>query len=377
MWNWTLSRQGLHPDTRLASATAIADASLGLHAARLPSPYATALARATAPDVALTVITPRPGLTTLRCMRKTLHLLPLDLAAAAHAATAHYRLRDAERLAHNAGVARAVLDTATRSLLGLLHTGPAHHRVIESTLAGPRLPVAAVRIALKLAWERGTITYLNQSGCWNAERRAFALTSHIHPDLDTACDPAAATLTLVSAYFDRYGPATVKDVMWWSALSRTAVLTAMNDSDVAWVALTTPWSPAPAYLPADRWEEFLAADPTTYTTGLNLLAHEDVALKAYFETRSRYLGNLAPRQAFNQIGEVLPTVLVDGQVRGTWAWQPHTRSVVTTLIHGRRPRGLTAATDAVTDALRSGWHNRPTPTRRTSSVDPSQLSLAI
>lgn len=116
LWNWTLSRQGLHPDTRLASATAIADASLGLHAARLPSPYATALARATAPDIALTVITPRPGLTTLRCMRKTLHLLPLDLAAAAHAATAHYRLRDAERLARGAGVTRAVLATATRSL---------------------------------------------------------------------------------------------------------------------------------------------------------------------------------------------------------------------------------------------------------------------
>ena len=49
MWNWTLTRQGLHPATRLATVAEIAAAALGLHAARLPGPYATALARAKSP----------------------------------------------------------------------------------------------------------------------------------------------------------------------------------------------------------------------------------------------------------------------------------------------------------------------------------------
>jgi hypothetical protein len=36
-----------------------------------------------------------------------------------------------------------------------------------------------------------------------------------------------------------------------------------------------------AYMAAARYEQFTAADPNTHTTGLHLIAHEDVALKAY------------------------------------------------------------------------------------------------
>ena len=56
-----------------------------------------------------------------------------------------------------------------------------------------------------------------------------------------------------------------------------------------------------------------------------LLAHEDVALKAYAETWNRYLGGVA---AFNQIGEALPAaVVVGGMVVGTWSWNVRRRTV--------------------------------------------------
>ncbi|WP_344829589.1 DNA glycosylase AlkZ-like family protein [Nonomuraea dietziae] len=73
---------------------------------------------------------------------------------------------------------------------------------------------------------------------------------------------------------------------------------------------------------AQRFAEFTVADDADCATGVNLLAHEDVALKAYFETRRRYLGDLPAAAAFNQIGEVLPTILLNGRVVGTWTWDP-------------------------------------------------------
>jgi hypothetical protein len=372
VWNWTLTRQGLHPDTRLASTAEITHAALGVHTARLPSPYATVLARAKDPQIALDVLGPQPGMTTLRCMRKTLYLLPLDLAGAAHAATAHYRLRDAARLAHNAGISTAVLTTTRTELVRLLEDGPRHHRDLERLLAAQGHTVPAVRLALKTAWENGTLTYLNQSGCWNAEHRAFALTAGVHPGLDTALDRRDATRALVAAYFDRYGPATIKDVMWWSALSRTAVITAMDDTGTDWVQAATPWADAPAYLPAQWWEEFQASPEQARRTGLNLLAHEDVALKAYFETRARYLADLPATTAFNQIGEVLPTVLVDGHIHGTWAWNPHTLTASTTLARTGTTAALGRATAELTEALRAGWRDRTLPLD-----DPDQLALPI
>jgi hypothetical protein len=35
-----------------------------------------------------------------------------------------------------------------------------------------------------------------------------------------------------------------------------------------------------------------------------------------WQTRSRYLGGLPQRRAFNQIGEILPSVIIDGTSSG-------------------------------------------------------------
>jgi hypothetical protein len=66
-------------------------------------------------------------------------------------------------------------------------------------------------------------------------------------------------------------------------------------------------------MPATRYDDFLQADPSTCASGVDLLAHEDVALKAYFETRDRYLDGLPPRTAFNQIAEALATIVIHGR----------------------------------------------------------------
>ena len=40
------------------------------------------------------------------------------------------------------------------------------------------------RLAIKVAWERGVIAYINDTGSWNREARTFALTASAYPELD-------------------------------------------------------------------------------------------------------------------------------------------------------------------------------------------------
>ena len=92
-------------------------------------------------------------------------------------------------------------------------------------------------------------------------------------------------------------------------------------------------------------------------------------LKAYHQTRSRYLAHLPPRRAFNQIGEVLPTVIIDGTVAGTWSWNTRTATISTDLIPGRTTpatrRQVKARAAALTETLRSAWAPRlPSPSTR-------------
>jgi Winged helix DNA-binding domain len=293
-------------------------------------------------------------------MRKTLHALPLPLAAAAHAATLHFRERDALRAITNAALGVRLTSRVTTAIVELLaQTGPLFHRDIEALLVGPRTSVQAVRLALKLAWERGVLTYLNETRAWNREHRKFGLTSMVYPSLDMAMKRRKATNDLIWEYFDRYGPASIIDVMWWSGLSRGAVTEAMNESQSHWSVVHTPWTDSPMYMYRQQMAEYAATAVEERQTGLNFLAHEDVALKAYFETRRRYLGELPAERAFNQIGEVLPTLAHNGQIVGTWAWDSPSRQVVCAIARGygsaELRRSLKRQTQVTTEALRAGW----------------------
>jgi hypothetical protein len=95
------------------------------------------------------------------------------------------------------------------------------------------------------------------------------------------------------------------------------------------------------------------------TTAVQFLAHEDIALKAYFQTRGRYLGGLPQRRAFNQIGEVLPCVIVDGLVAGTWSWNTRTAGIDVDLVPGKAPapirRQVKARAATLTETFGSAW----------------------
>jgi hypothetical protein len=366
-WNWILARQGLTDSRRLGTAWQVAEATLGLHAARLPSPYAIVAVRTSDPAIPASLFTSpvRASLMTVRCMRKTLHTLPLPLAAAAHIATLTFRDRDARRAVVKAGHAAATIDRMIDQLCVLLHDGPLSHRAIEARLSTGKADVHSWRLAIKVAWERGTISYFNAATVWNREARTFALTSVAYPTLNVSLTRQQAVTQLVTAYFERYGPATVRDAAWWSGLSATDITAALLACARHVIAVATPWSDDPCLMFADQLEESTGNE--AIATGVQFLAHEDTALKAYFQTRGRYLRGLPQQRAFNQIGEALPCVIVDGLVAGTWSWNARTASVDVDLIPGKTTapvrRQVKARAAALTETLRLAWAPRQPPRR--------------
>jgi hypothetical protein len=330
LWNWVLSRQGLtsRAEERLTSVRAAAAASLGLHAARVASPFHTAAVR-TSECTPLGELLGDKGdaeLVTIRCMRKTLHTLPVYVAAYAHGSTRHYRLRDVFNLARRFGVTAAELENAgVRVTAYLRDHGRQSHRAIERELTAVDNKPWQMRLALKLLWERGEVTYRNCSTSWHQEKRRFHLRSVTHPGFDTSLARDVAIASLVEAYFHVYGPATVRDMAWWSGLGLRSIVAVLSELDV--IQFSLPWAPSPFFMLQTDYEHFLSAPHHTRRSGIHFLAHEDVALKAYFESRSRYLGSLRPSTVFNQIGEVWPSIIYNGRIIGKWSWHHESRRI--------------------------------------------------
>jgi CRISPR-associated protein Cst1 len=111
-------------------------------------------------------------------------------------------------------------------------------------------------------------------------------------------------------------------------------------------------------LPYGAW--LTAGSATVLTCGEDGVEREFAVRNVTRARRILHLGFAGlPANAFNQIGEALPTIIIDGTVAGTWSWNTRTATISTDLIAGKTTpairRQVKARAAALTETLRSAW----------------------
>jgi hypothetical protein len=150
-------------------------------------------------------------------------------------------------------------------------------------------------------------------GAREGKQPTFALLDEWAPHAKRlARDEALAELA--ARYFTSHGPATLQDFMWWSGLTATDARSAVEmaksklapetiNGQTYWLASSAPAAPAPAGR---------GAPPVAY-----LLPPFDEYTVAY-KDRSAVIEPAYAKHAFSGNGIFSPTVVVNGQVVGTW-----------------------------------------------------------
>jgi hypothetical protein len=326
---YVLAKHHVVPGTQTESLDEIARSVCGVHSARLQTPSVVLFSRMEHPDpLKLHRETDQGGgLIKLRCMRRTLHTVPVDLAPMVHTATSAFRLTDSRRRLGQAGVCEELGEWLKERIAELVEVQPlSSERLVTDmcsfawpTCAGAVDRRAATRAAVKMAWEQGDLCYANLATHWRQERRVYCATRIRHPGLHLNLeDAAAARWDLVHAYFRAFGPATLGDAAWWSGLPiGTVKASVLATSDI--VRLRCHEYEEDFYMFEDDMQRMY--DFTTPTKSWwAFMAYEDPSLKGYKHTRHRYVRPEHYASLFNQIGEVRPCVLRDGRAVGLWVW---------------------------------------------------------
>lgn len=215
------------------------------------------------------------------------------------------------------------------------------------------------KILVKYAWERGALCYINGSRTWGRERRVYGSTKHFYPRFDLNClTEEEAVERLVYYYLGAFGPASFGDLCWWSGISvrklRQTIVALGKKCRVIRID-----GFAQELLLLDVEVDKLADFRAPREPWVTLLAYEDPTPKGYFETRYRYVNSAIYRRVFNQIGEIRPTVVVDGQVVGTWFWARREGRIRTRLLRAvdgevlKRMREVVENTERVFSAQES------------------------
>ncbi len=336
---------------------------LVLHATDPATVYLSVLARAPGlglADVASALYEDR-ALVRMMAMRRTLFVVPRDLADVVHhaaavgvAATMRRRLltelaaaptdpvlpEGPEALAtwltgteQGTERAMAALGTATGAALGA-----AEPRLRTAIL--PRTDKAydvrrtITSQVLALLGAEGRLVRGRPSGSWTSRQHTWEAGTAWWPDGVPDLDPAAARAALVAAYLRRFGPASEADVAWWTgwALGVTRKALAALDTVPLGDGVVLAEDEAPVADPGPSAVLLPALDPTPMGwKGRHWFLPED------------------PTPFYDPYGNVGPTIWWRGEVVGGWAVRPD--GTLATRLVADRGTEATEAVGAATEAL--------------------------
>jgi hypothetical protein len=323
-------RHRLAGTTRADDVTEIARDLVALHSTDPASVYLAAAARMSAPDLAAIDEALYETRTLLRMlgMRRTVFVVPAELAPAVHAAStlaiaAKERLRTEQFLTEEGlvgDVAGWLRETDAAALLALKARGEATGAQLSAD--EPRLKTQITlargkkyggaqnivsRVLLVLAAE-GRIVRGRPVGSWISSQYRWSPVEAWLPGGMAELPADQARVELARRWLAAYGPGTAADLRWWTGWTAGEVKRALAEikptevdlDGVTGLVLPEDSEPVPAPEP---WAALLPAlDPTAMG----------------WAGRAWYLGDHAPA-LFDRTGNIGPAVWWDGRIVGGWA----------------------------------------------------------
>lgn len=323
-------KQHISPGSHAKSITEVATSLVGIHAARLVTPFFALRARLPKLDYREidAALHRDKTLIKARCMRGTLHLLPPELFPHAHRATLTKRIGVCKAILKKLNIGQPAVLEMAETILRLLQDGPLSSAVIEQRALAfiaareraksKRWTVAGVRAVVKELWESAELCYINSNVNFASETRLYGITAKTYPAFSVTNDADDMAIQhLVDRHIQAYGPVTMADIAWWSGIDRTRIKRAVEQLGDRVTAVAIRESAEPFWIAASDREALLRFTAPT-EDWVAILAHEDPSLKGYYSSRWRYITQKNYGLLFNDIGESRPAIMLNGRVVGIW-----------------------------------------------------------
>ncbi len=301
------------------------------------------------------------------CNRRTLHLVAADELAYFYQAYSERHQRETDRgnakVAVAAGLcdafkAEAVLARLAEQVLARVAEGPATARQIAAAVPelGAQMTYAegkpyAGRFSVGSGLIRalcgsGQLVRARPAGGWRSNSYEYSSLAKWLPQTDLAAtDPLAARTWLVRRYLAAFGPATFRDLNWWTGLTKGDIRKALAELAAEVVEIDIAAAKVPHLLlavDAERLRDFQTPDdPTVF-----LLPGLDPYIMGY-QDRRRFLPAEHQAKVFDRSGNAVATIWVDGRVAGVWGQRPDASVVV----------GLFESSPAAKDRIASAAHD--------------------
>jgi uncharacterized protein YcaQ len=291
----------------------------GLHATSATTPYLSLFARVEnfrreQLDAELYV---KRNLGKIRCVRKTVYVLPKDVIPTALAATRMMTEPTSQAYAKFLGVTEKQYAETSRQIIDSLKgkkgmTVKQIKQKLETTLN--------VSPIVNLMCDQGLLIRGAPEKGWKSNMHTYYLFNEYFPDLElNAISEKDAKTAVVQQYLASFAPVTENDVSWWTGFTKSQVkqILAELHEEITHFAISgidktfiTPSQDKTALMSAEA--------PGKHV--IDLLPSLDPYIMG-FKDRERYIDSARYDYVFDRSGNAAATILLDGEVIGVWDFE--------------------------------------------------------
>lgn len=333
-----LHRQHLTDESKTDDIVQITRDIYGLHATNATTPYLSLFARASgfSRDRLDQELYVKKSLGKIRCVRTTVHVLPRETIPIAFAATKGIvEPNSADFLRITGGVTQKQYEETSREILKILKGEGMSTALIKKRLVSS----LNISVIVNLMCDQGLLMRGRSDKGWKSNTHTYYPFNEYFPGMDLdALDPAQARDTTVRQYLAAYGPATVKDISWWSGFTMTEVRRILQIMAREMVEVDIPELPG-SYVMLSEDRAGLESFRRSAQPVVNLLPALDPYLMGYKE-RGRYLDPKQCDLVFDRSGNATSTILVDGRVAGVWDFSDKPRPTVKLFLFRQAEKSL-------------------------------------
>jgi hypothetical protein len=310
-----LQKQHLSDEAKTEDIVRIARDIYGLHATNPTAPYVSLFARARdfTRDKLDEELYVKRTLGKIRCVRTTVHVLPRETIPIAFAATRGIVGPNSEDFLQYTGVTKRQYEETSKAILEMLRGKGLSTLDIKKRL-GSGLNISPI---VNLMCDQGLLMRGKSGKGWKSNTHTYYVFSEYFPGMDlNAIDQAKARELTVEEYLAGYGPASVRDISWWSGFTMTEVRRILQSLVHETIEVHIPELKG-AYLMLAADEAAMRSLQFSDKPVVNLLPALDPYLMGYKE-RERYLDYKYYEMVFDRGGNSTSTIMADGRVVGVW-----------------------------------------------------------
>lgn len=320
--NFLLRKQHLSSEAKNQNILQVAKDIWGLHATYASTPYLSLFNRViNFRKESLDRELLEKRLVKIRCIRKTVHIIPKENVSIAFSATKESIQINSEKYYKFMGVAESDYEAASKSILELLGNNGMNASEIKKELHS-EINLSPI---INYMCDLGILVRGLPKGGWKSNTHTYYRTDKYLPDTNLKeYNQDEARKIVVSQYLSSFGPVTITDVSWWTGFPKTEIKKILDSlSGIGYVNI----SGLGEHIISKNDMNQLKNIKENNNSQINLLPALDPYIMGYKE-RERYLDKEYFNYIFDRSGSGTTTIVNNGEIIGVWDFEDNPNPVI-------------------------------------------------